>query len=292
MAPKNAKSSEGIAIIAGRGSLPIELANGAIDAGKVPFLVGIKGEAEKGIEAFDHEYLAWGQMGRMFKLLEVRNITKAIFAGGVRRPTRITQFRLDWKGLVSAPKIFNLMRKGDNTLLSGLAEFFEQHGVEVVGAHNVVPKLVTVAGTIAGPKPTRQQKANIIMALQTCKKIGELDIGQAAIAEQGRVVAEENIEGTDAMIAHVAKMRSQGKLPKMGADGVLVKAMKPGQDMRVDLPAIGPNTIASVARAGLKGIALEAGRTLILSREETLKAADTENIFIYGLEPENGAEPA
>ena len=289
MAPKNAKMDDGIAIIAGRGSLPIELANGAVDAGKVPFLVGIKGEAGQDIEAFDHEFLAWGQIGRMFKLLKARNITKAIFAGGVRRPTRITQFKLDWMGLVSAPKIFNLMRNGDNTLLSGLAEFFEQHGVEIVGAHDVVPKLVTTEGVIAGSKPTRQQKANISKAFKACKQIGELDIGQAAIAEQGNVVAEENIEGTDAMIERVARMRSQGKLPENGKDGVLVKAMKPGQDMRVDLPAIGPDTITRVARAGLRGIALEAGHTLILSRKETLKTADTENIFIYGLEPETGA---
>ncbi len=287
MTLKNNQSGEGIVIIAGRGSLPIELAVGAVEAGKVPFLVGIKGEAGPDIERFDHVYLAWGQMGRMFKLIKERQISKAIFAGGVSRPTSIKQFKLDWMGAISAPKIFRLMLNGDNTLLSGLAGIFEQQGVQMVGAHNVVPNLVAGKGVIAGKKPNKLQCTSIEKAFGACKQIGALDIGQAAVAEQGKVIAEEDIKGTDAMIERVTHMRTQGRLPKSSKDGVLVKAMKPGQDMRLDLPAIGPDTIAGIVRAGLCGIGLEAGHTLILSRDETLKAANAANIFIFGLESEN-----
>jgi DUF1009 family protein len=126
------------------------------------------------------------------------------------------------------------------------------------------------------------------LGFSACKALGTFDIGQAAVAEAGRVVALEGVEGTDAMLERITAMRQIGRMPPEGKNGVLVKTMKPGQDMRADLPAIGPNTIECVVRAGLRGIAVEAGHSIILEREMTLAAARQGGIFIYGLTPEEG----
>ncbi len=273
-----------IAIIAGRGDLPLEIANAVIEQGKNPFLVGIEGNPNSSIVAFDHVVLRWGQLGNMFKLLQERNTKTAVFAGGVTRPTKLREFKFDWEGICALPKVAGLMLKGDNTLLSGLTGIFATRGIEVVGAHSLLPSLLAESGVIAGKKPDKHQRLSIETAFAACKRLGAADIGQAAVVERGIVIAEEDRWGTDEMLAKVAKMRKNGKLSDSAEDGVLVKTMKPGQDMRVDLPAIGPKTIQRLVEAGLKGVAVEAGRSLILSRAITLEAATTAGVFIFGLE--------
>ncbi len=278
------QNGQGIAIIAGRGSLPIELADGLVKSGRLPFVVGLEGETGREINRFDHEIVAWGQLGYLFKLLKSRNISQVIFAGGISKRPDIAKFKLDWVAISSLPRVLSFMLGGDNSLLNGVIGLFKSHGVEVVGAHQVLPALLAETGLIAGPKPSRASMASMKKAFEASKALGALDIGQAAIAEKGRVVAVEGIEGTDGMINRVKTLRTQGRLPESGKDGVLVKTMKPGQDMRVDLPAIGPRTIKRIVKAGLKGIAVEAGHTLILSRNETLKIANASRVFIYGLQ--------
>lgn len=153
----------------------------------------------------------------------------------------------------------------------------------MVGAHDIAPQLLCESGNIVGKAPGKKMMANIQLGITACKKLGGLDVGQAAIVEAGRIVALEGAEGTDAMILRVNDMRNSGQMPMQGKLGVLVKTMKPDQDMRADLPSIGPQTISNVKQAGLLGIALEADRTLILNRSETLAKAKAENIFIQGV---------
>ncbi|MGI9351307.1 MAG: LpxI family protein, partial [Rhizobiaceae bacterium] len=171
-----------------------------------------------------------------------------------------------------------------NSLLSGVINLFEKRGIEVVGAHQIMPELLSGAGTIVGRAPPRKAMANIKKAAEASKELGRLDIGQAAVAVGGRVVAVEGIEGTDGMLERVASMRNTGRLYENGRFGVLVKTMKPGQEMRVDLPAIGPDTINRLAEAGLRGVAVESDRSLILERQKTLKLAKFHEIFIYGMD--------
>lgn len=277
------KISANIGIFAGRGSLPKELAEHLRSIGHEPFILGIKGEVEPWIFEYQNELFVWGKLGRFFKYLKSNHIKQVIFAGGVTRPT--LRFRdMDWGGVVSLSKVMAFMVGGDNSLLTGLMKLFDQHGVTVVGAHEIMPELLTPKGLLFGRKPSKKALHNIDKAFEACKALGALDIGQAAVAVGGRVVAVEGIEGTDGMLERIAHMRSSGRLFEDGKHGVLVKTMKPGQDMRADLPTIGPQTIEGVIKAGLKGVAIEAGHSLLLEREETLEIAKQAGIFVYGLE--------
>ena len=277
-----------VAIIAGSGSLPIELAKGSIDAGIEPLVVGIRDVASADVEQFQHVYLGFGQIGKLFEMLHEQEIKHVVFAGGIKIRPDFTSLKLDWLTVKLLPKILSLMASGDNTLLSGVIEIFESENITMVGAHEIAPQLLCEKSNVVGRKPGKKMLENIRLGFRACKMLGDLDAGQAVIVEAGRVVALEGAEGTDAMIARVAELRRTGQMPLQGKYGVLVKTMKPGQDMRADLPSIGPQTIENVKRAGLLGIALEAECTLILSREETLAQARSDKIFIYGMVGEDG----
>ncbi|MCP4185702.1 MAG: UDP-2,3-diacylglucosamine diphosphatase LpxI [Hyphomicrobiales bacterium] len=273
-----------IAIISGYGSLPAEIAAGAMACGRQPFMVGIEGEADCSIEEFDHRYMNLGQFGSLLKLLKKKGISQIVMAGGVHARPEVFKMKLDWGAISSIPRAMALLLGGDDTLLSGLIKLFEDHKIQVVGAHQVVPKLLSTSGKIAGRKPGRKDLVNIELAAAACIALGELDIGQAAIAEGGRVIAIEGVEGTDGLLQRVVDLRQSGRLPAVGKNGVLVKLMKTSQDHRVDMPAIGPNTILEAKRAGLFGIAIDAGKSLILQRDETLELAVKNKIYIFGYE--------
>ena len=185
-------TDECIAIFAGRGDLPLQIARTLEEQGIKPFLIGVRGNLNPDIEDFESVILNWGQMGRMFKILHERNIKTTVFAGGVTRPAKLKEFKFDWGGICALPKVAGLMLKGDNTLLSGLAGIFESRGVRIIGAHTIVPSLLAEAGNISGATPNKKQRESIKIAFQACKRLGAADIGQAAIAEEGTVIAEED----------------------------------------------------------------------------------------------------
>jgi UDP-2,3-diacylglucosamine hydrolase len=274
-----------LAIICGYGSLPLEIARGAQEAGRRPFLIGIEGEAPAEIAAWPHEFLAWGQVGKLQRILRQKNIKEVVFAGGIHRRPELLKLKLDLGAILTLPAALGFMLGGDNTVLSGTIKLFEKRGIAVLGAHQIAPGLLAGHGRIAGRKPTSRELANIALAFSACKSLGKFDIGQAAAAEANRVVAVEGVEGTDALLERIAQMRLIGRMPLKGKNGVLVKTMKPGQDMRADLPAIGPRTIEGVVKAGLNGIAVEAGHAIILERKATLAAAEAAGIFIHGIDP-------
>ena len=271
-----------IAIISGYGSLPAEIARGAQACGRRPFLIGLEGEADHSIEEFDHRYMNLGQFGGLLKLLKEKGISQIVMAGGVHSRPEVLKMKLDWGAFSSIPRVMALLLGGDDTLLSGLIKLFEDHNITVVGAHQVVPKLLSTSGRIAGRKPGHKDLANIELAATACNALGSLDIGQAAIAEAGRVIAIEGVEGTDGLLQRIVELRQSGRLPAVGKNGVLVKLMKTTQDHRVDMPAIGPNTVLEAKKAGLCGIAIDAGKSLILQREETLDLANNNQIYIFG----------
>ena len=278
---KETNIPDNIAIFTGRGALPKELATGIIRKGNPPLLIGIENEHESWIKKHKHAILTWGQFGKLFKLLKQNNINGIIFAGALNRPN-IKLSSLDWGGIKTIPQILAYSWGGDNTLLSGVITLFEGHNITVVAPHEVLPELLAPAGLIAGRKPSRKAHLNIAKAVEACDAIGRLDIGQAAIAVGGRVVALEGVEGTDGMLKRTSQMRKSGRLYEDGCHGVLAKMMKPHQEMRIDLPAIGPETIKSAAKAELKGIVLHANHSLILSKEETLSEANRAGMFIFG----------
>lgn len=275
-----------IAIIAGNGVLPIFIRDELIASGQKPILIGVANELTKKLEKHADAVLTFGQVGKLFEILTAKNVDRVIFAGGITKRPDYKKLKLDFHTIKEMPRLLKIVFGGDNSVLTKIATYFETHNIKVVGSHEIAPNLIAEKGLIAGKFSKRTAMPTIKLAVNAAKSIGAIDVGQAAIAEDGRVVALEALEGTDAMINRVAGLRKTGRLnanPKMG---VLAKMLKPEQDMRADLPAIGPKTVTMVAKAGLKGIVIEAGKSLILDREATIKKAKQLNIFIYGYDYE------
>lgn len=276
-----------IAMIAGRGALPLVLAERLAVRGTTPFIVGVTGEHEEWVREYDHVILGWGQFGKLFKALKERGVSQILLVGAFTRPA-IEITKMDWEAIKTLPQILGFMIGGDNTLLSGVIKVFEKRGVEVVAAQNLMPELLAPAGCLAGRKPNKKAMRNMKLASEATQILGQLDIGQAAVAVGGRVIAVEGIEGTDGMLSRVRDMRTSGRLTENGKHGVLVKAIKPNQDVRVDLPTIGADTVTMAYEAGLAGIAVHAGQSFILNREDAIEAARDKGLFIFGFEDPNG----
>jgi DUF1009 family protein len=270
-----------VAIIAGNGSLPVEIASELEKFGNKVYILGIAGEAEPVIENFDHDYIHWGQVSRMFKLLRSRKVSDVTLAGGISRRPAIREMKLDIGAILSLPRVLGWILSGDNAVLVGVIEGFKKKGFVVRGAHELVPELLVKAGANTKKKPSDTDLERIELGFSVARALGQFDVGQAVVVIENRVVALEGVEGTDAMLERVAALRAGGRLPKKKG-GVLIKCAKPGQDLRADLPSIGPNSIEKIVEAGLSGIGVEAGLTLMISREETLKRANKSGVFIYG----------
>ncbi|MGB7288343.1 MAG: UDP-2,3-diacylglucosamine diphosphatase LpxI [Salaquimonas sp.] len=280
-------SKERIAVIAGNGQLPCEIVRELQRLKRDPLLIGISGEIEDRLAKDASAVLTYGQLGRLFEVLKKESIRHVVFAGGINKRPDFKSIKMDMVTLKEVPTLLKIVMGGDNSVLSKISAFFAKKNVKVVGAHEVVPMLLASHGAINGNPSLKTYKPTIAMAFKAAKAIGALDAGQAAIAEHGRVIALEAAEGTDAMIDRVVQLRKDGRISVKPSNGILAKTMKPEQDMRADLPAIGPDTIRSVAAAGLKGIAIEAGHTFILEKEETLRLAGELKIFIIGVKAED-----
>jgi UDP-2,3-diacylglucosamine hydrolase len=271
--------SEALTIIAGGGTVPAYVAAAAVKAGRPVFVVGIKGEADPAIAAFPHEFLDWGQLGRLDEILSSQRGRDLVFVGSVRTRPDFKGISLDLATMRSLKDILAIVIGGDNDVLSGAIRFFEKRGMRVVGAHEVATDLVVAAGPLGRIRPARAARRDIEAALRAARAIGAIDAGQAAVAVNGRIVALEAAEGTDAMLARCAA------LARSGPGGVLVKLVKPAQDRRADLPTIGPGSVGAAAVAGLRGIAFAAGATLLADRAAAIDAADKAGLFLLGLDP-------
>ena len=268
-----------LGIIAGGGGVPAIVARAAEAAGRPVVLFGIVGEADPEIEAFHHHWLRWGEIGRMFDLLARERVGEVVICGAVNRPD-FSAIRVDLGAVLSLPKILSLMVGGDDTVLKNVVRFLEDRDYLVVGAHQVAPELVGGDGSLGRYRPGEDAETDIVRGVEASLMLGRLDIGQAVVAISGRVVAVEGIEGTDELLQRVADLRKRGRLKAAHRSGVLVKAAKPQQDLRVDLPTIGPRTVEMAAAAGLAGIAVEAGRVMIVDRPATIAVADAARLFI------------
>lgn len=247
-------------------------------------IIGIEGEADPEISQFPHDWFQWGQLGYLRKLIAGCGTSDVVLVGWVRTRPDFKQLKLDLGTVRMLPKLLSLMANGDNTVLTGAIELIESWGHTVVGAHEVARDLVTAAGPLTTTRPRADALNDAKIAMAAARRIGELDAGQAAVAANGRVVALEAAEGTDAVLERVSALRGEGRLRWSGRAGVLAKCPKPQQDLRVDMPTIGPSTVSGADEAGLAGIAIEAGRVLIVEREETLRRAEASGLFIHALD--------
>lgn len=272
-----------LAILCGSGAFPLEVAAEARRAGREPFLIGVVGSTDASIEAFSHVWVRMGEVGKLFGVLKERAVGEMAMVGAMTRP-EFADLRLDWGAVRRVAELAQLFRRGDNGLLLGLADIFEREGVRIVGAHEIAPRLAAPAGLIGARQISSEDKSDIGLGAELIEALSPFDAGQGAVVAAGRVLAIEAAEGTDAMLARVAELRSSGRLRHKGPAGVLVKAPKRGQDLRLDMPAVGPLTIESAARAELGGVALAAGRVLVVERERCARDADAAGLFLYGFE--------
>jgi len=283
-------SGSPLAIICGGGSFPGAVADAVAARGRRPVMFGIKGWADPTVVGrYAHHWIALGQAGRFFRLAKAENCSEVLFIGTVLRPP-LTALRLDWHTIKLMPRVIRFFRGGDDTLLSGVAGVAESGGLRVVGVKDVAPELFVPEGVLGRVRPSQRDDDDIDRALRLIATLGPFDVGQATVVADGNVIAVEAAEGTDHMLARIAELRRLGRVTAPPGTGVLVKAPKPGQDRRFDLPSIGPRTIELVARAGLAGLAVTAGSTMIAEADSAIAAADRERIFITGVrEPNPGA---
>jgi len=266
-----------LGVIAGGGSLPERIVRACRETGREVFVIAIEGHAEpNGFEDVPHAWLRIGAGGKALKLLREQGVEELVLAGDVRRPS-LAELKPDlWTAKFLARVGTNAL--GDDGMLGAVIRELEaSEGFCVVGTDSLLPGLLATAGVYGSVQPDEQAIQDIERGVEVARGIGGLDVGQAAVVQQGLVLAVEAIEGTDAMIGRAAALRREG------SGGVLVKVSKPGQESRADLPCIGPDTVRAAAEAGLAGIAIEAGGALVLGRDEVVRAADAAGLFVIGV---------
>jgi DUF1009 family protein len=270
-----------LGIVSGGGSLPFAVAEAAARHDRRAILFALRGcaDAEK-VAAYPHHWIGLGQINRLCRLARQERCDDLVFIGTVVRPA-VRDLRLDFGSLALLPRLMGIFRGGDGHLLAGVASFYEQRGFRVVGAHEVAPEILMPEGAVGRFQPSANDQTDIALGLALLGAIGQFDVGQATIVAGSHVLAVEAAEGTDEMLAQVAELRRKGRIRSSG--GVLVKASKPGQDRRIDLPTIGPKTVAGAAQAGLTGIAVVAGDAIVAEPDRVRQAADRERIFIVGM---------
>ncbi len=274
-----------LAIICGGGSLPQAVAQAVDRTGRRCVLFAIRGWAEPAaVEAFPHHWVDLGRYGRFRRLMQAEGCRDVVFIGTVLRPS-LTQIRLDWETVRVLPDVWRAFHGGDNHLLSGVGRILGGHGYRLIGAHEVAPDILVPEGPLGCCAPSARDMADIAVALDLLRATSPFDVGQGAVVADRHVLAVEAAEGTDGMLDRIADLRRQGRIQTRPGVGVLVKAAKIGQDHRFDLPTIGPKTVEGVARAGLAGLAVVAGATIMAEPQEIVCQANTAGVFTAGVRP-------
>ena len=271
-----------LGLIAGGGALPVEVAQDCVAAGRPLFVIRLKGFADPELEEFPGADIGLAELGKCFKTLKREGCRSVCFVGQVHRPD-FKALKPDLRGLAALPGAIAAVRRGDDALLRFLLHEFEKEGFGVEGAHEVADGLVLTEGPLGQVRPNAEQQADVERAIAVAHEIGRLDIGQGAIVVRGLVLAVEAQEGTDAMLRRCAELPTTIRGTPEAPAGVLAKAPKPIQERRVDLPTIGLATLQRAAKAGLAGIAGEAGGLLVLDREAVIQTADELGLFIVGV---------
>jgi DUF1009 family protein len=275
--------SSPVAVIAGGGVMPFAVADSMIARGLTPVLFALKGACDPlRVERFRHHWISVGQIGRAMKLFRSENCRDLVFIGTLVRPA-LSEIRLDWTTIRVLGRVWAAFRGGDDHLLSGIGRILEQDGFRMVGIKDVAPDLLMPEGCITRAAPDASALADIARGREVLGALGPFDIGQATIVIDGHVVAVEDIEGTDGLLARLVRLRAEGRLRAKAGRGVLVKAPKRGQDLRYDLPTVGPRTMEGAAKAQLAGIAVIAGNTLVADSQTMIEAADRAGLFVQGL---------
>jgi DUF1009 family protein len=283
MIDKALEISSPIGLIAAGGVMPFAVADSLTARGINPVLFALRGACDPvRVERFRHHWISIGQLGKAAKLFRAENCRDLVFIGTLVRPA-LSEIRLDWGTLRVIGRVWAAFRGGDDHLLSGIGRILEQDGFRMVGIKDVAPDLLMPEGCLTLKAPDENAAADIARGRDVLRALSPFDIGQAAVVIDGHVVGVEDIEGTDGLLARVARLRAEGRIRARTARGVLVKAPKSRQDLRFDLPTLGPRTVEGAVAAKLAGIAIVAGNTIVVEPQAVIEAADAAGLFVTGL---------
>ena len=273
---------EPIAIVAGAGALPWEAAK-ALAPRRHVIVLALEGEADcanapAGVES---HAVGYGQIGRMRKILKANGCSELLLLGAIRKRPDYGSILGDFETLKLVPRIVRAAVGGDDTIVRNVLSLMESEGFSIVSIADAVPELLAPTGQLGRHGPGEAHQADIALGNRFLDAAASFDIGQAAVVVDGRVIAVEGAEGTDAMVTRCKELRAARRFRSARGAGVLVKRPKVGQDMRADVPVVGAQTLTRVLEAGLGGIAVEAGRTIIAEREAMVAMADRAGAFVF-----------
>lgn len=267
-----------LALIAGAGALPGRVLGAVRAEGRRALVCEMAGSAAEVPGGPDIRFRL-ETLGTLLADLRGEGVREVCFAGAVRRPP-VDPAAVDAATRPLMERIAAALRAGDDGALRTMLGLFEEAGLAVRGAHDLVPDLLPPAGVPSAAKPADAHGADAGRAAAIVAALGRVDVGQACVVSRGQALAIEALPGTDAMLATLCP-----RPPGLPGGGLLYKAPKPGQDRRVDLPAVGPTTLEGAARAGLDGVVIEAGGVMVLDRPATVAAADRLGLFLWVREP-------
>lgn len=282
MAEPSLQISPTFGVIAGGGVLPFAVAESLIARGLNPIMFPLKGSCDAAAVArFKHHWITPGSLGRLQRLARAEGCGDLIFIGSLVRPA-LSEMWLDWGAIKALPMVISAFRGGDNHLLKAVGRYFESRGFRVLGLKEVAPDLLMPLGNLARAQPDEATRADIAKGRAVLAALSPFDIGQGCVVIDGHVVAVEDTGGTDELLQRIVALRQKGRIRARPGRGVLVKAPKAGQDLRFDLPAMGPRTIDGLAAAQLAGMAVVAGYTVVAEPQAIVEAADRAGLFVIG----------
>ena len=273
-----------LAIIAGSGALPWEAAEVIAPRRKV-VVFALAEEATIPDALPDNvtvERRSYGEIGKARKAALTLGATDLLFLGAIRARPDFRKIAGDWETVKLVPRILRAVVGGDDTIVRNVLALFEAEGFRIVTVADAAPELLAPVGTLGRHSPAEHHEADIALGLSFLDAVSPFDMGQAGVVVDGRVVAMEGAEGTDAMLARCKDMRGSRRVRAATGRGVLVKRAKRGQDMRADVPVVGADTVANTVSAGLGGVVVGAGETILAGRAATIAAADKAGVFVVG----------
>lgn len=278
-----------VAIICGGGTFPFTVADALVKSGRGAVLFALRDFADpERVKLYPHHWAHVTQLGRFLRLARREGCRDVIFIGTLVRPSFRQLINFDLATLRVLPRAIRHFYGGDNHLLTGMARMLEDHGFRLLGAHEVAPEILVQEGALGRVAPSARDLGDIAYGLEVLRAIGPFDVGQGVVVANRHVIAVEALEGTDQMLARIGDLRRSKRFRTPPGTGVLVKAPKPGQDRRFDLPSIGPRTIDGIVEAGLAGLAVTAGGAIVAEPQTVVEKADRTGLFVIGL-PEAGA---
>jgi len=274
-----------VAIIAGRGELPERLARVRAERGLPSLIVAFPGFEADWMSGHDVQRHEFERAGALLRGLKSADVTHVVFAGAMERP-KLRYWRADWTALKLAFRATTLLRHGDDAMLRGFGAIFEDWGMSLIGADEILGGEIKLRpGPLGDLSPSALDLSDARRAAQIVDALGDLDIGQGAVVASGLCLGIETLGGTDHMLSGIAALPAERRRITPPPSGVLYKGPKPGQDRRVDMPTIGVGTVEAVARAGLAGIVGAAGETQLMDPEATRAAANRLGLFVFGAQP-------